>query len=276
MQKTIYYLLVALFMGLLSSCNDVNLGNLFYSSFNVDQRFASSMQYNAEHSAIYQEVTEDYSFILCSDLHIQQEDNPYIEAFFNAKIQQEAQFVVYNGDLFHGQEAEAQKAHQLLQAKNTLPYYCLAGNHDLYFGWDLYHRYFGSSTYAITIATPTATDLMLVLESASGTLGKDQLAWLKQQLNEERGKHRHCFVVTHTNFTHLHATNGIFMDDERHVLFRLFADHRVTAVISGHAHKEHQITYLGVPYYTTNALKNGAYGQLKVTEKVCTWEFKQL
>ncbi len=276
MHKTSYYLLTALFIGLFSSCNDVNLGNLFYSSENVDARFAASMQYNTEHTAIRQEVTEDYCFLVCSDLHIKQAENPYIDQFFSPDIHKAAQFVLYNGDLFHGQEPEAKKAYELLQAKNTLPYYCSAGNHDLYFGWDLYHRYFGSATYAIAVATPSANDLILVIESASGTLGRDQLAWLKEQLSLQRAKYRYCFIVTHTNFSHLHATNGIFMQDELHVLFRLFADHRVTAVFSGHSHVEHQITYLGVPYYTTAALKNGAYGQMTVTEKQCVWEFKQL
>lgn len=276
MQRYFTYIITFLSIGLLSSCEDVNLGNLFYTSCDVEARFEGSMDYNAAHGALSQFVPEEYSFVVCSDLHIDQEENPYITQFLQPSLHKDAHFILYNGDLFQGQETEAKIASDLLHAQGILPSYYAAGNHDLYFGWDIYNRYFGSSTYAISINTPSASDLILVLESGSATLGSKQLAWLKEQLSQERGKYRYCFVVTHTNFSHLHAANGTYMPDEQQLLFRLFADHHVTAVFSGHAHVQNETTYVGVPYYTTAALKNGAYGQMTVTPKLCTWDFKQL
>lgn len=276
MQRYIFYLTTLVLAALLSSCEDVNVGNLFYTNCDIETRFESSMEENTTHQPFSQSVPEEYSFVVCSDLHLNQEENPYILQFLSPTQHQDAHFIIYNGDISQGHEEDAKAACELLKTQTKLPYYFSAGNHDLYFGWYIYQRYFGSSTYSITIATPSANDLILVLESASGTLGVKQMDWLKKQLTQERGKYRNCFIVTHTNFSHLHVANSSFMSDELQVLYRLFADHHVTAVFSGHAHAQHETTYLGVPYYTTDALKNGAYGQMTVGKKQCTWEFKQL
>ncbi len=276
MKKIISYLSIATILVVLSSCEDVNVGNLFYTTYDVEARFEASMNYNATQKTFTQSVPEEYTFLVCSDLHINQEENPYITQFLQPNFHKNVHFIVYNGDLFQGQEAEAKKASELLKGQVIIPSYFSAGNHDLYFGWDLYNRYFGSSTYSFVMQSPSANDLFLVIESGSATLGSKQLAWLKDQLMNQRSKYRHCFIVTHTNFTQMHALNGIYMPDELHLLYRMFADYDVTGVLTGHAHAAHQTTYLGVPYYTTDALKNGAYGKMTVNDKEITWEFKQL
>lgn len=263
-------------LAVLSSCEDVNLGNLIYTPCNVDHRFEQSIAYNQSHPIDTVKTTYgDYAFWITSDLHIKESTPPYVEQFLKNANKDSAQFIVYNGDIYHGQEAYATYASQVLHSQSPLPAFYVAGNHDLYFGWDIYQNNFGSSTYTAVVKTPAGNDLLIMLESASATLGNSQYKWLQEQL-KQRGNYRHCFVFTHTNLHYQHITNGVFMADEAHALYRLFSDNKVDAVFTGHSHVENQQTLLGVQYITTGSLKNGQLGMVNVTDKEVRVEFKHL
>lgn len=271
--KTLYGLLLGV---VLASCDDANMGNLFYTPCDVNTRFDQSMAYNQDHPIDTLQVnSDDYAFWVCSDLHIEEQLPPYVSQFLQTANDGKAQFIVYNGDLFHGQEAHAEYAAQVLHKESPLPSFYVAGNHDLYFGWELYQSRFGTSTYTAIVQTPSAKDLYIFLESASATLGQRQYEWL-QGILAKRGYYRHCFVFTHTNLIYQHITNGVFMRDEAHALYRLFSDHQVSAVFTGHSHVANHETLLGVTYITTGALKDGELVRIQVEQKRLVEEFKQL
>lgn len=273
LKKSLFTLLL---LAVLSSCEDTNISNLFYTPCDVDHRFEQSIAYNQAHPTCTLQVDNDnYAFWITSDLHIKESTPPYVEQFLKNAGKDSAQFIVYNGDIYHGQEAYATYASQVLHSQSPLPAFYVAGNHDLYFGWDIYQNNFGSSTYTAIIQTPAGNDLLIMLESASATLGNSQYKWLQEQL-KQRGNYRHCFVFTHTNLQYQHITNGVFMADEAHVLYRLFSDNKVSAVFTGHSHVENQQTLLGVQYITTGSLKNGQLGMVNVTDNEVRVEFKHL
>lgn len=273
MKKILTYTTLMTLLAVLTACDDVNFGNLFYTPCDVNARFEQSTIYNQKHPIDTLELhSEQYSFWVTSDLHFKNETTKPIEKFLVQANNGEAQFIVYNGDIYHGKEEYANYASEVLHNKSPLPSFYTAGNHDLYFGWNVYYDRFGTSTYTAIVKTPKDKDLLIFLESAAATLGNSQYQWLQEVLNK-RGYYRHCFVFTHTNLFHQHVANGTFMPDEAHVLYRLFSDNKVTAVFTGHTHQEHEDTLLGVKYITTGALKNGEAGLVEVTAKDIAFEF---
>lgn len=275
MRKTASVLITTALLLILSACEDVNFGKFFYTDCDVDTRFEQSINRNMQQEENMLFAADDkYGFWVCSDLHLKKEIPPYLEHFFEqVNSSSNELFIVYNGDLYNGDADEADFTYNTLQKQSPLPAFYTAGNHDLFFDWNIYYDRFGSSTYTLEIKTPTATDLLLFLESASATLGKKQYDWLCDVLRK-RKSYRHCFVITHTNFSQQGINNGIFMSDEMHTLYRLFGDHQVTAVFSGHAHQCNDQTRLGVRYLTTGALKNGEYGLVTIDNDKWEWEFK--
>lgn len=274
-KKLRYSCLLPLLLGF-AACDDVNLGNLFCSPCDVNTRFEQSMAYNQANPLDTLHIDNaNYAFWVSSDLHIEESESPYVNQFLKTANDGRCQFIVYNGDLYHGKEAYADYASNLLHTQSPLPAFYVAGNHDLYFGWNIYQERFGTSTYTAVVATPSGNDLLIFLESASATLGKDQYAWLKETLTK-RGYYRHCFVFTHTNLIYQHITNGVFMSDEAQLLFRLFSDHKVSAVFTGHSHVANKATVMGVPYLNTGSLKNGEVLRMHIEEKQILEEFKSL
>jgi len=139
-------------------------------------------------------------------------------------------------------------------------------------GWKHFSRLFGSSVYYFTIATPTKEDLYICLDSGSGTLGKSQLKWLKNLLENSRSAHDLCVIFTHVNFfrdRHTLSTNPL--TKELLVLIDLFEQHRVNMVIMGHDHVR-AVNVLGNTTYLTldallSALHNSSYIKLYQVKK---------
>lgn len=276
MKKISLYTLIACWVVLLTACDDVNFGKFFYTDCDVNARFEQSIAYHQQHPIDTLTVEQDdYSFWVTSDLHIENELSQPVQDFLTLAGKGKELFIVYNGDLYNGKEEYANYTATVLKEKSPLPAFYVAGNHDLYFGWNLYQTRFGTSTYTSVVKTPSGKDLFIFLESASATLGANQYEWLSQVLSK-RGYYRHCFVFTHTNLLSQHIANGTFLSDEAQMLFSLFSKNRVNAVFTGHAHHESDQTIMGVRYLITGALKNGYFGKTTVSKKGFEWEFKQL
>ena len=156
-----------------------------------------------------------------------------------------------------------------------IPAYYTCGNHDQYFGWNLYHDRWGSSTYTFTITTPNYKDLYIVLETGSSTLGEGQYNWLKKQLLK-RDNYRYCIVITHSNLTYQGFQNGTFSQEETVILFDLFSRSGVDMVISGHSHRENDVTIENVRYITTGAIKDGCFGTCYVNKSEVGFKFETL
>ena len=236
----------------------------------ANQRFNQSMDWNNKHS--YREIvvqSDDYSILSAGDSHIGGTTN--MDRFFNIAKTASASAVVIAGDLTTGHEKDYTVFEQHLPLQDSLPYFLMAGNHDLFSdGWKEFYSRFGSSSYLFTVKTPDAADLFICLETGGGTLGDNQLNWLINVLQTLRPDYRHCIVFTHNNFIrsrHTDSTNPPV--EELEVLLDLFAKHQVDMVITGHDHMQDAVQFGMTTYIIMDALKDGVSnaGYLKIIVK---------
>jgi hypothetical protein len=91
---------------------------------------------------------------------------------------------------------------------------------------------------------------VIALDSASGTLGREQLEWLESVLASKTEPY--CVVYTHMNFfpdvreglLYFGFSNYL----ERDLLQSLFSKYGVDYVVSGHTHGHQVENFLGVQY----------------------------
>jgi predicted phosphodiesterase len=188
-------------------------------------------------------------------------------------------FIVIAGDLTTGHKEDMHIMKSRLEMNSPLPYFPVTGNHDLYFeGWEAYLEVFGSSTYTMEVRTPDTSDLYIFLDTGSATLGNKQTNWLKAILEDQRKQHRHCIIVTHTNFFRAHRTTSTNpLVDELYFLLDLFTDHSVDLVIMGHDHRRSVERFGPTTYITLDALldgyKHASFLELHSTDNGITYDF---
>ena len=268
------YILYSLIVLAISSC-EYDLIRFGWTDYSVDERFNDSKAYNEAHPAPCLEVDSDeYFFTATSDFHLHT-DSVFLPDFFNYINNSKSTFIVLNGDIYNSKEKFADYAFSALSEGIKIPAYYTCGNHDQYFGWNVYFSRWGSSTYSFTVTTPNYQDLYIALETGSSTLGAGQYNWLKEVLSG-REEYRYCIVFTHSNFTYQGLANGVFTQEETVVLFDLFARNNVNMVIFGHSHRENDLTIEGVRYVTTGAMKSGEFGTCFVKNAGVDFKFEDL
>ena len=241
-----------------SACDKGDLRGIFVSYESVNDRFEQSMTWNDLHP--YKKIllsTNDYKIFAMGDSQIGGVEN--LNIFLKGAVNSNAKAIVMVGDLTSGKALDYAVFQNNLVNAGSVEVFPLAGNHDLYFnGWKDFYSRFGSSTYYFTIRTPNAEDLFICLDSASGTLGSEQINWLKNLLENERHNYRHCLVFTHNNFFrswHKPSTNPLV--EELYILMELFLIHNVEIIITGHDHSK-SIEKLGnTLYIVMDALLDG-------------------
>ena len=256
MKKIIHLLFVSV---VLSSCiGDADLTGFIRSTDRIEDRYKASMDWNASNP--FKTITvasETYNLLVTADVHVGETKN--YQKFLQRGIQHDIEAMVFVGDFVTGKEKDYETFHSLLPDYETKPRFLLTGNHELYFdGWKHFQRLYGTSVYYFSVQTPTVKDLYICLDSGSGTLGKSQLAWVKDLLEQERNLYDQCVVFTHNNFfrnRHTASTNPLV--NELLVLLDLFEKHKVNMVIMGHDHVR-ALNQLGnTTYLTLDALKDG-------------------
>ena len=268
------YILYSVIVLAISSC-EYDLIRFGWTDYSVDERFNDSKAYNEAHPAPCLEVDSDeYFFTATSDFHLHT-DSVFLPDFFNYINNSKSTFIVLNGDIYNSKEKFADYAFSALSEGIKIPAYYTCGNHDQYFGWNVYFSRWGSSTYSFTVTTPNYQDLYIALETGSSTLGAGQYNWLKEVLSG-REEYRYCIVFTHSNFTYQGLANGVFTQEETVVLFDLFARNNVNMVISGHSHRENDLTIEGVRYVTTGAIKSGEFGTCFLKNAGVDFKFEDL
>lgn len=265
-----------------TACDVADIKGMFISPDElINQRFEQSMEWNSQHAL--REVitlTDDYTILSMSDNHVGGTIN--LDIFINEAKNKNANAVVMVGDLTsgHGEDFEIFKQH--LINLDSLPAFLMIGNHDLYYnGWNEYFSRFGSSTYTFTVKTPVASDLYICLDSGGGTIGNQQLDWLKDILQNERPDYRRCIIFTHNNlfrFRRTSSTNPLV--EELHVLLDLFTKHNVDMVVTGHDHEKDDEVFGNTTHIVMDALKDGlsnsGYFQFNVADGNITYEFINL
>lgn len=265
----------------LSACQEIDLRGLVVSYETVNQRFEQSMIWNEQNPYPDLISTEDsYELLAVSDLHVG--DTLNLVHFLDIASQEQALAVFMAGDLTTGKSEHFQLLHDILTARDSLRFFTIPGNHDLYFGgWEHYRRYFGSSVYHFSIQTPNAADLYIFLDNAGASLGTMQLEWLQQLLHKERARHRYCILINHNNWVRIRrmlATNPYV--EEIEVLLDLCLQYRVDMLISGHDHIKHTAIFGNTLLLTLDALRDAhpepGYLQLKLSSDSIAYSFKDL
>ncbi len=135
-----------------------------------------------------------FTFAMVGDVHIGSGDTARFSRILNAAQAEGDQFVILLGDIIdEGLDSDYTAYNQAIaSAGYTGKVYAVAGNHDVFYaGWDNFVNQIGSSTYAFTAGNAT----FIALDSADGTLGTRQIAWLREQLSGPRLEH--TFVLSH-------------------------------------------------------------------------------
>lgn len=271
----------------LISCDEYDFpGMIAGSSPSSNERFAVSKAYNDTHDPAYFGINgSEYTFYAATDAHISTSadgmDRFVYDCFYDDAA---GPFALFLGDAMDkknnfGRFLDAVRWFGV--RGRTL--FCTPGNHDLYFGqWTDFIKEKKTASYCFTvnnvlINTTDLSDLYICLDSASGTLGTDQKAWLEDVLAKAKGHHRHIIVFTHTHFfkrdnSQGHTSN--FDLEEGHYLADLFSENGVDLVLSGHDHHFEDTWFKNVHFVTLAAIADKEdeqyYYTFKVTDKDIT------
>lgn len=250
----------------ITACDKIDLtGVISPGSINVEKRFAQSMEWNDAHPPLVLNVpNDDYQFYVCTDIHTEQTTNNLTKVLNLERNNPNAYFTIILGDLVNVKGAmptfyNALKYNPTTQLKNDTVL-VIAGNHDLFNNqWDDYKTYFGTSTYYITVQTPTAKDLLVFLDTGSGTLGTSQLKWLKNLLENQRNNYRNCIVCSHVNLFRANGSyisSGNFTMEETYELCDIFTKNNVNFFLQGHHHKREIFDFNNVNYLLVETLRD--------------------
>lgn len=277
--RNLKYLVASLLIGLgLGSClEDTDFSGFITNYKPVKERFSQSISWNKAH-AQKTIITSDspYTLYLTADIHMGGTAN--FDAFLKNAMANNTAATFLLGDIVTGHKHDYDTLLQHLKHADPVPYFPIVGNHDLYFkGWQYFSKYFGSSTYTIIVENGEKKDLIVCLDSGGGTLGRDQLTWLKGIL-ETRNSYRNCMVFTHNNFFRArHTTSTNPNIDELYVLLDWFNDYKVDVVVMGHDH-QHSIEKFGSTTYITmdalqDSFKDASYLELSVQNTTIHYRF---
>lgn len=270
--KTVYIL----FSLLLAACSDdsnLDMAGMFSSNGEpVNIRFAQSIGYNDEQEDIHLNMgADDYVVYVCSDSHLsRKKPHANMDLFIERYNAETApKLALHLGDLIDAQKNFA-FADSILSLANG-PLFITPGNHDVYFKqWSVWKSYYHTGTYWFdTNNGDKKLDLYICLDSADGTLGADQTAWLEDLLaKKSKEGYRRIIVFTHTHFWKLDDSQGHtsnFAMEETYSLASLLSQYHVNFVWSGHQHARQSVLYKGVNYLVLDATKDIENGQSFMT-----------
>jgi Icc protein len=251
--------LVLSLTALIFSCNLDGWGWLISSD--VDDRYADNQSLL---SPAGPSLTPSFSFVVIADTHVFSGTNT--AARFAALASDIGlhgdSFVLACGDLVqNGALADYQAyAVQVVGPPAPgpglgVPVYSVPGNHDLYnSGWTNFKSVLGRSMYTFA-AGPVR---VIAVDSANGTLGGPQRAWLENVLAARTEPL--CVTFTHFEFFNDSITETQQWTDinEAYSLQHLFETSGVNIHFSGHTHSYFVRTINGMNYVTAPSLGNGA------------------
>ena len=260
---------IALFTvaALFISCNSVDMKGLVAPTGDVvDSRFEQSIAMTEDKSVATLEVEESYTFHVCTDPHINETYNNLREFATRLRNDASVDFGIVLGDCTDSRNAFQNYVDALSfvegEQQANKPIFSLIGNHDLFFkGWNEYAKLLGPSVYWFEVKSGPSKDLFITLDSASGTLGKKQMEWLKNILATERANYRHCVVLTHTNLFYTDNTqqgSSNMALEETALLADIFSRNKVTLCLQGHDHHRENLTLDGVRYTIVGTIRDEA------------------
>ena len=263
-------LIFAILILLLSSCRYDFAGFVSPPSKTVETRFKESLDMN-NNDTIISIASASYQMALCSDVHVNKTAHNLSVLLKEVNSNPDISLMAILGDITDMPGGMFVAKDTITSANMDIPIKYIVGNHDLYFNqWDDFKECFGSASYYFIVQADTVSDLFIVLDSGSGTIGNSQLKWLENLLKSRRHLHRNCTVLTHTHFWDAEMSQfptGNFPVEETAVLTNLFSKYDVNMVISGHDHTSQVKLFNGVCYIITDAIldESEKWSYLKVT-----------
>ena len=279
------FLLLAAATILMASCEKLDVaGMFFYKVTDVRFRVDSSLAYNDRHGyPIVSTPKDDYHFYVCADIHAEAYPVRFAEMVRRENADTLSYFYLVLGDLVWTQENLSHFPEIMPLEPGTHdgddPGFVIVGNHDLFYNnWNTWRNMFHTSTYYITVNTPNYQDLIIMLDSGSGTLGDNQMKWLKSILKDMRPNYRHCIICMHHNIfrtDHSQLPSSNLPLEETYALMRLFSDNNVEFVLAGHDHYRSIVDFEDVLYVTLDDLKdNTSHASYMIIEVSTTLGYK--
>ncbi len=273
MKKNLYIVICAV---LLSGCASdervLDLAGLVSTNGeSVNTRFEQSMAYNNSRGEISLDMGNDeYVVYVCTDSHITRGTHRNLDYFIDQyRAETAPKIAIHLGDVINAQHnfpcADSILHFAGQTDKDTV--FVTPGNHDLYFKqWSVYREYFKSGCYWFeTRNGARKLDLFICLDSADGTLGTDQMQWLRELLERKsREGYRRMIVYTHTHLWKLDMSQGFTSNmalEETYELTSLLGQYKIPYVWSGHQHARQSVFFKGVNYLVLNATKDSENGQ---------------
>ena len=274
MKKNLLYLsLIAL--GLTSCASDdttLDIAGLFSPNGEVvGTRFAQSMAYNDSVGEMHLDMgSDDYVIYACADSHITRKNHKNLDFFIDQyRAETAPKLALHLGDIIDAQKNYPCADSILHFAGQTIldTVFATPGNHDIYFRqWSIYRSFFKTSAYWFdTNNGAKKLDLFICLDSAEGTLGVDQMNWLRDLLaNKSKEGYRRIVVFTHTHIWKLDESQGHTSNmalEETYELTSLLGQYGVETVWCGHQHAMQRVAFKNVMYLVLNATKDKEQGQ---------------
>lgn len=269
--------LLVMIPAIIAGCTKIDTG-IGESS---DYRFEQSGEWNNNHPAREVVVkSDDYFIMVAADSHVGTTTN--LDSFFRIAGSSGASMVLMSGDLTSGHSQDYDVFEEHLPGTDSINLFLTLGNHDVWYnGWEEYYARFGSSSYYIIVRTPESCDLIISLDTGSGTLGEYQMDWLRNVLATVRQECRHCIVFTHNNF--FRVNQNLISNppvEELESLIELFTKGNVEMVLTGHDHKRDATVFGNTTYLQVSALKDGdeeaGYCKINVKGDKLYHEFRNL
>lgn len=280
----------------LTSCEKVSPIGVLVSGTGVEDRVKMSATYYKEYMGEEldgESPDGDYTFLVGADSHVTT-DSSRIEEMLQIGLDNEDMFYAHLGDIadtkaeyyitldkslkkykekFVEKNFERVNAYEYVRKdapdgsaytfeEIVYPFFPVVGNHDItHNGWALWSNIFHSSFYEfnIKIGDTGFYDHFIFLDSASGTLGKEQIKLIEEGVldgNENGEKFRFTFVFSHTNLFRPSSQQfaSTFTREETFFLLDQFDEWNVTMAFCGHVHKWDEREFNNVRHLTLDSM----------------------
>jgi 3',5'-cyclic AMP phosphodiesterase CpdA len=207
-------------------------------------------------------VAPPYSFVVIADTHVFGNDTAARFAALQAQLlpgPNGDRFVLACGDLAQDGARTDFQTFGAEAAALGIPVYATPGNHDLFNnGWPHYRDTLGRSLYSFAVGSGLGTLRVIAVDSANGTLGGPQRAWLERRLDARTEDF--CVTFTHMEFfsESIIETQQWTDINETYSLMHLLETSDVNVHFTGHTHRYLARTINGTSYVTAPALASGA------------------
>ncbi len=253
-------LCLALFFGislpflLIVSCTNIGISQL---NDRVSDNFSGGLSAPAD---IDPTGTDQFSFVVMGDTHVGGPGGGIVDRVAQMAFSHGDAFAVVAGDITHGGVDGEFSQFKLIFDRLPLPWRAVIGNHDIFFGgWGRYRTQIGRSIYSFNADNVH----FVVLDSANGVLGQNQLDWVEQDL--ARNTRPHVVMVSH-----FPPWNGTFAsiyrmssEEEAALIKDIAYRYNVDLFFSGHYHGYNEIDLGRTKYIVTG----GANDQIDLGQR---------